>query len=62
MHDRPPQQTNIFPPVTDTETARSYDLDIAEWYVPVNVVTREVDYTDVTVQVRTSSVGLLFQL
>ena len=36
---------------TDTELARSYDMDIAEWYVPMDVVTREVDYPDVTVQV-----------
>jgi len=26
-------------------------MEIAEWYVPLSVVTMEVDYTDVTVQV-----------
>ena len=36
---------------TDTELSRRYELDVAEWYVPVDVVTREVDYPDVTVQV-----------
>ncbi|CAM9459613.1 unnamed protein product, partial [Scytosiphon promiscuus] len=33
-----------------TELARSYELDTSEWYVPLSVYTREVDYTDVSVQ------------
>ncbi|CAM9459401.1 unnamed protein product [Scytosiphon promiscuus] len=33
-----------------TELAREYEVDISEWYVPLSVYTREVDYTDVTVQ------------
>eukprot|EP00752_Nemacystus_decipiens_P008590 g7670.t1 len=33
-----------------TELTREYEVDISEWYVPLNIVTREVDYADVTVQ------------
>eukprot|EP00903_Cladosiphon_okamuranus_P015713 g14505.t1 len=33
-----------------TELARDYEVDISEWYVPLNIVTMEVDYTDATVQ------------
>lgn len=49
----------IMPPIyvnmlTDTELARSYELDTNEWYVPLSVYTQEVDYTDVTVQVSKS--------
>ena len=36
---------------SDTELAREYEGEVSEWYIPVNVVTREVDYPDVTVQV-----------
>ncbi|CBJ26537.1 conserved unknown protein [Ectocarpus siliculosus] len=39
-----------------TEKARSYDFDIQEWYVPINVYTQEVDYPDVTVQAEIQSV------
>ena len=38
--------------MSDTELSREYEVDISEWYVPLNIVTREVDYPDVTVQVR----------
>ena len=38
-------------PGTDTELARAYEVDISEWYVPMNIVTRELDYPDVAVQV-----------
>ncbi|CAM9899558.1 unnamed protein product, partial [Ectocarpus sp. 12 AP-2014] len=33
-----------------TECARSYDFDIHEWYVSMDVYTQDVDYPDVTVQ------------
>ncbi|CAM9414497.1 unnamed protein product, partial [Hapterophycus canaliculatus] len=33
-----------------TELARSYEVDISEWFVPLKVYTREVEYTDVAVQ------------
>lgn len=36
----------------DTELTRDYEVDISEWYLPLMVVTREVDYPDVAVQVR----------
>ncbi|CAM9359742.1 unnamed protein product, partial [Ectocarpus fasciculatus] len=39
-----------------TERARSYDFDIQEWYVPMNVYTQEVDYPDVAVQAEMQSV------
>eukprot|EP00903_Cladosiphon_okamuranus_P022061 g20288.t1 len=33
-----------------TELARDYEVEISEWYVPMNIVTKEVDYADVAVQ------------
>ena len=36
---------------SDTELAREYELEIDSQFVPLGVYTREVDYTDVDVQV-----------
>ncbi|CBN79517.1 conserved unknown protein [Ectocarpus siliculosus] len=38
-----------------TAMARSYNMDILEWYVPMRVYTREVDYPDVAVQAEMQS-------
>lgn len=36
----------------DTKLSRRYEVDIGEWFVPLNVYTMEVDYADAAVQVR----------
>lgn len=41
----------MFHVVQDTELARSYEIELAEWYVPLSVYTGDVDYREVTVQV-----------
>ncbi|CAM9710197.1 unnamed protein product, partial [Ectocarpus sp. 4 AP-2014] len=42
-----------------TAMARSYNMDILEWYVPMRVYTREVDYPDVAVQAEMQSTDVL---
>lgn len=39
-------------PLTDTELAREYELELDTQYVPLGVYTLDVDYPDVAVQVR----------
>ncbi|CAM9737467.1 unnamed protein product [Ectocarpus sp. 13 AM-2016] len=46
----------VYGTTTDTERARSYDFDIQEWYVPMNVYSQGVDYPDITVQAELLSV------
>ena len=36
---------------SDTELARDYELAIDSQFVPLGIYTREVDYTDIDVQV-----------
>lgn len=49
---RPQLTLETFGAMSDTEVSRAFEVDIGEWYVPVNIVTEEVDYANVTVQVR----------
>ncbi|CAM9170392.1 unnamed protein product, partial [Ectocarpus sp. 8 AP-2014] len=44
-------------PTYNTERTRFYDLDLQEWYVPMNVYTQTVDYPDITVQTEIQSVN-----